>query len=137
MSTNDVVGRSQASRATRWTVPGLAVVIGAGYLVAGVVGGDVAFGVGGLVVMLLAAAGFVLLARRSELVAGLADRNDERINSIDGDATRFAGVVVTMAVLGMFIVEIANGNNGSPYAQLAGLGGVSYIAAIVWLRFRR
>jgi hypothetical protein len=35
------------------------------------------------------------------------------------------------------VVEIAQGKDGSPYSQLGAVGGVTYLAALVWLRFRR
>jgi hypothetical protein len=37
----------------------------------------------------------------------------------------------------MFVVEIAQGNNGSPYSQLGAVGGVTYLVALIWFRFRR
>jgi hypothetical protein len=122
---------------TRWAVPGLALVIGAAYLVAGVLGDNTALAVGGPLLMVAVAAGFLLLARRSETVAGLRDRRDERINALDAMATTFAGVVVIVAVLVMFVVEVARGHSGEPYAALGALGGGAYLAALVWLRFRR
>lgn len=132
MSTTDRV-----SPATRWAVPGVAAVAGGAYLVAGLVGDDVAFGVLGLVLMLVAAGVFVLAARWSETVAGLRDRSDERINALDRSASLTAGMVVLLAVLVMFVVEIAGGEDGSPYSALGALGGVTYVASLTWLRFRR
>ena len=132
MSTTDKV-----SLATRWAVPGVAALAGAAYLVAGFVGGDVSFGVVGLVLMLGAGGVFVLAARWSETVAGLRDRTDERINEIDRSASLTAGMAVLLAVLVMFVVEIAQGKDGSPYSQLAALGGLSYVASLTWLRYRR
>ncbi|CAA9245948.1 MAG: hypothetical protein AVDCRST_MAG57-1720 [uncultured Blastococcus sp.] len=125
------------SPATRWAVPGVAAVAGGAYLVAGLVGDDVAFGVLGLVLMLVAAGVFVLAARWSETVAGLRDRSDERINALDRSASLTAGMVVLLAVLVMFVVEIAGGEDGSPYSALGALGGVTYVASLTWLRFRR
>jgi hypothetical protein len=87
--------------------------------------------------MLAAGAGFVALTRFSETAKGLADRRDERINSIDKDASLFAGMAILLAVLVMFMVELARGNSGSPYYQLGALGGVAYLVALVWLRVRR
>ncbi len=49
----------------------------------------------------------------------------------------FAGGVVIVAVVVMFVVEVARGRDGSPYYQLGALGGVGYVAALTWLRFRR
>jgi len=121
----------------RWAIPAVAVFIGLGYLVAGWVGGDLIFGVFGLLLMVGVAAAALLLGRRSETVKGLLDRRDERINSIDLEATTFAGMAVLLAVLVAFMVEIARGENGSPYAALGALGGVAYLVALVVLRFRR
>jgi hypothetical protein len=130
-------GRPGPSGAVRWAVPGVAAAIGLGYLVAGLAGGRPGFGVGGLVLMLVVGAGFVLATRVSETAAGLADRTDERINSIDRDASLVAGMVLLAAVLVMFMVEVARGDDGSPYYQLGALAGVSYLAALAWLRVRR
>ena len=120
----------------RWVIPATATVIGVGYLVAGIVGDRVRFGVFGLLLMLSVAVVFVLAARVSETFGGLADRRDERINEIDQRATTLAGVVVLLSVLVMFMVSIARGQDGSPYYQLGAIGGVTYIVGLVYLRFR-
>lgn len=135
MSTNDRQVTHLTS--TRWAIPAVAVLGGVGYFVAGWIGGDVGFGVVGLAVMLVAAAGFLVAARRSETLAGLRSRTDERINHLDTIAPLVAGMTVLVAVLVMFMVELAQGRDGSPYYQLGALGGVSYLVAIVFLRFRR
>jgi hypothetical protein len=122
---------------TRWSVPGVAVIAGLAYLVAGVIGGDLSFGVVGLALMLGVGVVFVIASRWSETAAGLRDRTDERINQIDRSASLVAGMTVLMAVLAMFVVEISQGRDGSPYSQLGAVGGVTYLAALVWLRFRR
>ena len=96
-----------------------------------------AFGVFGLVLMLGAGGAFLLAARWSETAAGLRDRTDERINEIDRSASLTAGMVVLLAVLVMFVVEIAQGKDGSPYYQLGALSGLSYVVSLTWLRFRR
>ena len=137
MLTDERSGGSRPSRAVRWAVPGVAGAIGVGYLGAGLAGGRPGFGLGGLVVMLVVGAGFVLATRVSETAAGLADRTDERINALDRDASLFAGMVLMAAVLAMFMVEVARGHDGSPFDQLGALAGVSYIAALAWLRVRR
>lgn len=95
------------------------------------------FGVFGLLVMLGVAVLFVLGSRRSETLAGLRDRRDERINYHDAMASLAAGMTVLLAVLVMFMVEIAQGKDGSPYAALGALGGVAYVVALVYLRYRR
>lgn len=133
MSTHD----KTTSVTTRWLVPGAAVLAGLAYLAAGLLGHDLRFGVVGLAMMLGAGAVFLIASRWSETVAGLRDRTDERINQIDRSASLTAGMTVLMVVLVMFVVEIAQGKDGSPYCQLGAVGGVTYLAALVWLRFRR
>ena len=100
---------TSSSRTMRWLIPAAAAVIGVGYLIAGLVGDNVEFGVFGLGLMLAIGLAFVVLGRRSETVGGLLDRRDERINTIDRDATLFAGALTLLAVIVMFMVEIARG----------------------------
>jgi hypothetical protein len=132
MSTNDTARRS----VQQWAIPGFAVAIGIAYLVAGIVGDEVAFGVFGLVLMVSIALGVLVVRRHSETVQGMLDRRDERIVQIDLKATAFAGGVVIMAILIAFVVEIARGQDGSPYAALGALAGVAYLAGVVWHRLR-
>lgn len=127
----------KVSPATRWAIPGTAAVGGLAYLVAGIVGDDLSFGVLGLVLMLGAGGAFLLAARWSETAARLRDRTDERINEIDRSASLASGMVVILAVIVMFVVEKAKGEDGSPYSQLGALGGLSYVVSLAWLRYRR
>ena len=121
----------------RWYVPTVATLIGVAYLIAGILGDDLRFGITGLALMLATAAAVVLVGRRSETVKGLLDRQDERIRGIDNDASMFAGMVLVVAVIAGFVIEIARGQDGEPYAVLGAIAGVSYIAALVVLRLRR
>ena len=132
MTTNDTQNQS----ARQWTLPGFAVAIGIAYLIAGLVGDEVGFGLFGLALMVTVAVALLLVRRRSETVQGLLDRRDERIVQIDVKATAFAGTVVIAAVLIAFIVEIARGHDGSPYAALGAIGGLAYLASVVWHRLR-
>jgi len=43
---------------------------------------------------------------------------------------------VLIAAIVASIVSAVNGHNGAPYNWLAALGGLTYIASIVWLRVR-
>ena len=128
---------TEVKQRKRWVVPAVAVAIGVVYLIAGFRGGDEAFGWGGLGLMTAVAVAAWLLSLKSETVEGLLVRGDERINSIDRDATLFSGMIVLLTVLGGFVVEIAQGRDGQPYAALGAIGGVAYVGALVWLRFRR
>ena len=132
MSTHESTVRSR-----KWVTPVTALVIGLGYLIAGVVGDNLEFGVFGLVLMVVTGGAFWLIGTRSETVAGLLDRRDERINAIDASASQFAGMTTLVVVLGAFMVEIARGQDGMPYAALGAVAGVAYVAALVWGRLRR
>jgi hypothetical protein len=121
----------------RWGTPLAAVSLGVAYLIAGWLGDDLQFGVVGMLLMSGIAAGMLVAARLSETVAGLLDRRDERINLIDTQATVFAGMAVISAVIIGFVVEIARGQDGAPYSMLGAIGGTSYVAALLVLRFRR
>ena len=132
MSSHDTKMKLQS-----WAVPIAAAVIGVAYLIAGVVGDDLWFGVFGLLLMLGVAAAMMLAGRKSETVKGLLHRQDERIRSIDNDATMFAGMAVMLAVIVGFVIEIARGQDGSPYAMLGAIGGVACVAALIVLRLRR
>lgn len=129
-SANDTRGQSI------WVIPGVAVTIGIAYLIAGVASGDTWFGVGGLGLMVGVAAVLLAVRWRSETVRGLLDRRDERINSIDLQSTAFAGVVLILVVLVAFVVDVARGGDGQPYASLGAVAGVAYVVGVVYNRLR-
>jgi prepilin signal peptidase PulO-like enzyme (type II secretory pathway) len=121
----------------RWVVPATAVAIGVVYLVAGLRGGDEQFAWVGLGLMVGIAVVAWLVSLRSETIAGLLSRKDERINAIDRDASLFSGMTLILVVLGAFVVEIARGLDGQPWSLLGAVAGLAYVVALVWLRFRR
>jgi hypothetical protein len=100
------------------------------------IGGSPGSGLGSLGVM-AAFGAFILFGGRSETVRGLrGDGRDERFWQIDLVATAIAGMAVISVIIGAFVVELARGHDGSPYAWLGAVGGVSYLVAIVVLRLR-
>ena len=44
--------------------------------------------------------------------------------------------MIIAAIIVGFLVEMAQGHDGSPYTWLGALGGLAYIAAIVVMRLR-
>jgi hypothetical protein len=119
-----------------WTTPAVALAIGVAYLVAARAGGHPGQGVFMLAVMVVTAVGSVLFARRSETVRGLMDHGDERLVTIDLTATAAAGMAVIVADLVAFVVDLARGGDGMPYAWLGAIGGLSYVLAVIALRLR-
>jgi hypothetical protein len=121
---------------TKWFVPLFSVALGVVILVAQWIGGDPQSGLGSLAIM-AAFGAVILLGGRSETIRGLrGDGRDERFRQLDLAATAIAGLTVITAVIVGFLVEIARGHDGSPYAQLGAIGGIAYLLAVVVLRIR-
>ena len=121
---------------SRWFLPLFAVALGVAMLAAMWIGGDHRTGLFSLGVM-VAFGALILFGGRSETIRGLrGDGRDERFRQIDVVATAIAGTVVISAIIVAFLVEVARGHDGSPYAWLGAIGGVAYLIAIVVLRFR-
>ena len=80
---------------------------------------------------------FVLVAGRSETIRGLrGDGRDERFAQIDLQATAAAGLVLIVALIVAWLVATARGQSGSPYDWLLAIGGLAYVLAVAWFRWR-
>jgi hypothetical protein len=128
--------RSQAVTRSKWFLPLFSLALGGVVFAASSLGGHPGAGAISLAVM----AGFgllVLLAGRSETVRGLrGDGRDERFAQIDLRATAVAGLVLIIALIVSWLVQIAQGHSGSPYDWLCAIGGLSYALAVAFLRWR-
>ena len=121
---------------TRWWSPAFSVFLGLLMLCAFVIGDQPGTGFASLGIMVGLAAVF-LFGSRSETVSGLGGPGrDERWAKIDVHATALAGSVVIAVIIGAFLVEVASGRDGSPYAALGAVGGLAYVIAVVVLRAR-
>jgi hypothetical protein len=121
---------------TKWFLPGFAVGLGLAVLAAYWIGGDLSSGLTSLGIM-VAFGALILLGGRSETVRGLrGDGRDERFRQIDIHATAVAGMVVITAIIAAFLVEVARGHDGSPYAWLGAIAGLAYLAAVAVFRLR-
>ena len=121
---------------SRWFMLAFSVVLGGVVLLASWLGGSLASGLIGLAV-LTGFGLFISLASGSETIRGLrGDGRDERFALMDLRATAIAGQVVIIAVIVGFLVEIARGHNGNPYGWLGALGGLSYVLAVAYFRWR-
>lgn len=121
---------------SKWFVPLFAVALGIVVLVAQWVGGNPLSGLGSLAIM-TAFGALLLFGGRSETIRGLrGDGRDERFRRIDIHATAIAGLAVIGAIIVAFVVELARGHNGSPYAWLGAIAGLAYLIAIIVFRLR-
>lgn len=122
---------------SKWFLPLFAVALGLVLGGAQWAGGNPAAGAGSLGIMVVAGLVF-LLGGRSETVRGLrGDGRDERFRQIDVEATALAGVAVIAALLVAFVVDVARGGDGMPYAWLGAVAGLAYLGAVLVLRVRR
>ena len=122
---------------TRWFMPSFALFIGLVMLGAFWIGDNLAQGIGSFGVMAFVAALFYFGARRSETLAGIGGpTRDERWETIDVHATALAGLVLVLVIIGAWLVEVAQGKDGSPYTQLGAVGGLAYVLAVAFLRWR-
>jgi hypothetical protein len=121
---------------SRWWMPPFSLALGALMFAAFTIGGNAGQGAFSFGVMAAIAALF-WFGRRSETLSGLGGPGrDERWAAIDLRASAFAGVVLISAVLGAWMWEIANGNDGSPFGQLGAVAGIAYIVGVAFLRWR-
>jgi hypothetical protein len=121
---------------TKWFLPAFCVVLGLGVLAAQWVGGDPRSGLYSLAI-LTGFGALILFGGRSETVRGLrGDGRDERFRTIDLAATAFAGIVLVSVIIVMWMVELARGHDGNPYGALGAVGGLSYLVAIAFMRWR-
>jgi hypothetical protein len=121
----------------RWFMPAFCLFLGALMFGAFAIGGDTGQGAISLGIMAVLGAVFAFGAGRSETLSGLGGTGrDERWQMIDVHATALSGLVLVVAVIGGFLYEVADGQDGSPYAQLGAIGGVAYVLAVAVLRWR-
>ena len=137
MTTQSVPDQRRKRPAAFWLTPATSVVLGLAMGAAAWADDQRGYAVFAVLLMTGIAVALVIAARRSETVGGLLDRRDERIASLDRDASLFAGMLVILAVIAAFIYELGTGGDTRPYAWLGALAGVGYVAALIVLRLRR
>ncbi len=120
----------------RWYMPAFCLFLGALMFAALTIGGDLGSGLTSLAIMAALGAVF-LFGGRSETLSGLGGPGrDERWAMIDLRATAYTGLVLVVVIIGAFCVEVARGEDGSPWSLLGAVGGVAYVVFVAILRFR-
>lgn len=127
---------SRTSRLSYWATVAVGPAIGIVYLIGFAAGGKPLLGVGALAIMAAFSGALVLVGRRSETVRGLLDHRDERISAIDLRATAVTALAMIAVILVGFVVSIARGGSGWPYDMIGFVGGLAYVAAVVFFRAR-
>ena len=123
--------------ARRLVVPATAVVLGAATWVAQGIGGDVRGGAVSFAIMAAYAVVVFALGSRSDIAGVLAGTaRDERYRAIDLRSLAATGMVLILYVIGGFLWEQAHGRSGMPFTLMGAVAGVTYLAALVYGRFR-
>lgn len=128
---------SKSITSSRWWMPLFSLALGAIMFAAFAIGGTLADGAMAFGVMAVLAAVFAIGAPRSETIGGLGGPGrDERWAMIDLRASAASGLVLILTVIGAWLYEIANGEDGQPYSQLGAVAGIAYVIAVAVLRKR-
>ena len=129
-------GCSRSFVRSRWWLPTLCLGAGVVILAVSWVGGQLSVGLISLAVM----GGFglllLLVTGRSETVRGLTVGRDERFAQIDIRATAVTGWVLIVTIIVAWLVQIARGHSGHPYDWLGAIGGLAYLIAVAFFRWR-
>ena len=119
----------------RWWMPVFSLFLGTLMLVAFWIGDSISEGLVSFGIM--AALAVFLVFGRSETVRGLSGPGrDERWAKIDVHATALTGSVLIAVIIGAFLVEVAQGEDGQPWSQLGAVGGIAYTISVAVLRAR-
>ena len=128
--------RSRSFVRSRWWLPALCLGAGVTILAVSWLGGQL--GVGLISLAVLAGFGLLLLlvTGRSETVRGLTVGRDERFAQIDVRATAVTGWVLIVTLIVAWLIQIARGHSGQPYDWLGAIGGLAYLTAVAFFRWR-
>lgn len=126
----------QTTRTRGWVVPLFCLLAGVAYLVAFWLGGNLGAGVVPFLIM-FAYGALLLFGGRSETIRVLRGQpSDERWQMFDLRASAYTGFVVIAVLIGSFFYEVARGQFGNPYGLILAIGGLTYLASLLWLRWR-
>jgi hypothetical protein len=127
---------AKTNRRRYWATAATGTAIGIVYLIGFAAGGNLFLGLVSLGIMVAFTGALLLVGRRSETVRGLLDHRDERISAIDLRATAVTALAMIAVILIGFVVSVARGGSGWPYDMIGFVGGVAYVAAIIFFRAR-
>lgn len=119
------------SRSRSWLSTAVLAVFGAAITIASWIGGDHVLAIGLAIFYLVGCVAAYLWSRgRGDVAAIMRLSGDERQRFIDTRATAIAGLATLLFCLGGFVVDLARGGTGNPWALICGVGGASYAVAV-------
>jgi hypothetical protein len=125
------------SGARRWLVPAFCVLAAGGYLAVFLSTGQVALAIACAGIMLAYGGLLVIFSRRSEVAAILRDDSrDERRLAINLRASAVSLQVIVLVALTMAFIRLASGHDPGTWGTICAVGGVSYLAGIIFFARR-
>jgi hypothetical protein len=128
--------RSLAICRSRWFTPLICLGLGVVVFAVSALGGQLGGGLISLAVLVGFGLVMLLLGSRSETIRGLTVARDERFAQLDLRATALSGLIMLLAALVGWLVEVAHGHSGHPYDWLLAIGGLAYLVSFVFFRWR-
>ena len=128
--------RGRAICRSKWFTPVICLGLGVAVFAVSALGGQLAGGLISLAIFAAFGLLMLLLTSRSETIRGLTTRRDERFAQLDLRATAVTGLVMLVAALVGWLVEVARGQNGHPYDWLLASGGLTYLISFAFFRWR-
>lgn len=136
VSENMTDGRSSGRRINPAVVV-VSVVLGLVMGGAAVLGGKPWLGLVFLGIMLVVAAVLGIVSRYSDTVALLGDDvRDERHVHVHQRSALYTLNILALVIVGGFVLDIARGGDGDPFAFLGAVGGGTYIVFLLVLSRR-
>ena len=120
-------------REPRWMFVVYSVGLGTLVAIAALIGGEPSFAIFALVLMTV----FGVVLSFTPWGKLRSSSQDERERSIGSEAAAVSGGVLVVVILAAWLIELARGGDGMPYTWLAAVGGVSFVAALGHLNWRR
>jgi Flp pilus assembly protein protease CpaA len=131
-----IKGCSKTIMRSKWSMPLICLWLGLMVFLASWLGGQLGAGLVSLAIMAAFGLFLLLISSRSETVRGLTVRGDERFAQIDLKATAISGLVLIIALIVAWLVQLAEGHDGNPYTWLLAVGGITYLGAVALFRWR-
>ena len=130
------ITRCQAIARSKWLTPLVCLGLGAVVFAVAALGGQLGAGLVSFAIIVAFGLLILLLTGRNETVRGLTVGRDERFAQLDLRATAAAGLVVLLAAFVAWLVATARGQSGDPYGWLLAIGGLAYLVAFAFFRWR-
>jgi len=122
---------------SRWLVPLVPAALGGVILIAQATNGRILSGLLSFAAFAALSAIAAIAGRHDAARRGQCCVDDERDATTNARAMSIAGTVLIIAITGCTAYTLAREQSTTPYTALLAVGGISYVVALVALRYER